>query len=163
LKIYAHRAFQDRDELFLGEVAGKLRMLVTAHGQRPLLLDLMDELGVNVRFKLDLPPVQDPDYDKEITLRHYMRRTALGVATGSGFRMLNHSQFVCDWANQYGTAHEGAAVGPAGDTPTSVRKKSRTSAWRPVFYTAALVKGAGAPGARDQVAPQKALGKDRCA
>jgi hypothetical protein len=106
LKIYAHRAFQERDEVFLGEVAGKLRMLVTAHGQRPLLLDLMDELSVDVRFKLDLPPVQDPDYDKEITLRHYMRRTALGIATGSGFRMLSHSQFVCEWANQYGTAHE---------------------------------------------------------
>jgi hypothetical protein len=106
LKIYAHRAFQERDEVFLGEVAGKLRMLVTAHGQRPLLLDLMDELCVDVRINLDLPPVQDPDYDKEITLRHYMRRTALGIATGSGFRMLSHSQFVCEWANQYGTAHE---------------------------------------------------------
>jgi hypothetical protein len=110
LRFYAHRAFEEHDELFLGEVAGKLRMLVTAHGQRPLLLDLMDELGADVRFKLNLPPVKDPDYDKEITLRHYMRRTALGIATGSGFRMLSHSQFVCEWANQYGTAHEAWVV-----------------------------------------------------
>ena len=100
-----------------------------AGGRPPGLPDQVAvDKSIDVRFKLDLPPVQDPDYDKEITLRHYMRRTALGVATGSGFRMLNHSQFVCDWANQYGTAHEGAAVGPAGDTPTSVRKKSRTLA-----------------------------------
>jgi hypothetical protein len=109
-RVNAHHSFQQRDELFLGEVAGKLRMLVTARGQRPLLLDLMDELGIDVRFKLDLPPVQDPDYDKEITLRHYMRRTALGISTGSGFRMLSHSQFVCEWANQYGTAHEAWTV-----------------------------------------------------
>ena len=30
LRVYAHHAFQERNELFLGEVAGKLRMLVTA-------------------------------------------------------------------------------------------------------------------------------------
>jgi hypothetical protein len=107
LRVYAHHAFQERNELFLGEVAAKLRMLVAEHGRsRPLLLDLMDELGANVRFKLDLPPVQDPDYDKEITLRHYMGRIGLGIATGSGFRMLSHSDFVREWANQYGTAHE---------------------------------------------------------
>jgi hypothetical protein len=108
LRIYAHHAFQERDELFLSEVAGKLRKLVAEHGrsQRPRLLDLMDELGVDVRFKLNLPPVKDPDYDEEITLRRYMGRTALGIATGSRFRMLSHSEFVRDWANQYGTAHE---------------------------------------------------------
>jgi hypothetical protein len=108
LRVYAHHAFQEGNELFLGEVACKLRMLVAEHGrsQRPLLLDLMDALGADVRFKLDLPPVQDPDRDKEITLRHYMERTAVGTATGSGFRMLSHSEFVREWANQYGTAHE---------------------------------------------------------
>src|SRR5690242_15642906 len=74
LKVYAHHAFQERNELFLGEVAGKLRMLVAEHGrsQRPLLLDLMDELGADILFKLNLPPVKDPDYDKEVTLRQYM-------------------------------------------------------------------------------------------
>ena len=57
LRVYAHHAFQERNELFLGEVAAKLRMLVAEHGRsRPLLLDLMDELGADVRFKLDLPP-----------------------------------------------------------------------------------------------------------
>jgi hypothetical protein len=108
LRVYAHYAFQERNELFLGEVAGKLRMLVAEHGrsQRPLLLDLMDELDADVRFKLDLPPVRDPDYDKEITLRHYMARKGLGIATASGLRMLSHSEFVREWANQYGTAHE---------------------------------------------------------
>lgn len=107
LRFYAHRTFQECDELFLGEVASKLRMLVAEHGRsQPLLLDLMDELGADIRFKLDLPPVRDPDYDKEITLRHYMERTALGIATGSGFRTLSHSEFVREWANQYGTAHE---------------------------------------------------------
>ena len=108
LRVYAHHAFQERNELFLGEVAGKLRMLVAEHGrsQRPLLLDLMDELDADVRFKLDLPPVRDPDYDKEITLRHYMGRKGLGIATASGLRMLSHSEFVREWANQYGTAHE---------------------------------------------------------
>jgi hypothetical protein len=32
LRVYAHHAFQERNELFLGEVAGKLRMLVAEHG-----------------------------------------------------------------------------------------------------------------------------------
>ena len=52
LRAYAHYVFQERNELFLGEVAGKLRMLVAEHGrsQRPLLLDLMDELDADVRF-----------------------------------------------------------------------------------------------------------------
>jgi hypothetical protein len=106
LRVYAHHAFQEGNELFLGEVAGKLRMLVAEHGQRPLLLDLMDELGADVRFKLNLPPIKDPDYDKEITLRHYMKREGPGTATESQFRMLSHSKFVQEWANQYGTAHE---------------------------------------------------------
>jgi hypothetical protein len=60
LRIYAHHAFQERNELFLGEVAGKLRMLVAEHGrsQRSLLLDLMDELGANVRLKLKAIPAE---------------------------------------------------------------------------------------------------------
>src|SRR6516164_981371 len=54
LRFYAHRTFQECDELFLGEVASKLRMLVAEHGRsQPLLLDLMDELGADIRFKLD--------------------------------------------------------------------------------------------------------------
>ena len=108
LRVYAHHAFQEHDELFLGEVAGKLRMLVAerARSARPLLLDLMDELGADVRFKLNLPPVQDPDYGREIILRHYMERTGMGIATGSGFRTLSHSAFVREWAHQYGAAHE---------------------------------------------------------
>jgi hypothetical protein len=107
LKVYAHHAFQEGNELFLGEVAGKLRMLVAEHGRsQPLLLDLMDALGADVRFKLNLPPVQDPDRDKEITLRRYMARSGIGIRVGSEFRMLTHSKFVSEWANQYGAAHE---------------------------------------------------------
>src|SRR5262249_24368935 len=76
LRIYAHHAFQERNELFLGEVAGKLRMLVAEHGrsQRSLLLDLMDELGADVRLKLNLPPVKDP-----ATIRRSRSATAWGA------------------------------------------------------------------------------------
>jgi hypothetical protein len=106
LRIYAHHAFQECDERYLGEVAGKLRILVAEHGAKPLLLDLMDELGADVRVKLNLPPVQDDDYGKEMTLRRYMDRPGAGIATEAGFRMLGHAEFVREWANQYGTAHE---------------------------------------------------------
>jgi hypothetical protein len=119
-----------------------------AGGRPPGLPDQVAvDKSIDVRFKLDLPPVQDPDYDKEITLRHYMRRTALGVATGSGFRMLNHSQFVCDWANQYGTAHEtwivtghflnarnaGVYIGGAAANVATLRGNTNTVIWYALF------------------------------
>jgi hypothetical protein len=110
LQVYAQRAFREGEEVFLGEVAAKLRLLVAEHGRPPLLLALMDELGADIQFKLDLPPVQDPDQGNEITLRHYMKRTALGVRTEAGFRMLSHAAFVREWAQQYGASHEAWTV-----------------------------------------------------
>ena len=46
----------------------------------------MDELGVEILFKLDLPPVQDDDYGKEIKLRRYMERAGAGIPPEQGLR-----------------------------------------------------------------------------
>jgi hypothetical protein len=107
LRVYAEQAFDRGEPLFLGEVAAKLRLLVAEHGrrQRPLLLDLLDELSIDIKFKLDLPPVM-PDAGNEITLREYMSRDGLGIRTEAGFVMRSNAEFVRDWAQQYGASHE---------------------------------------------------------
>ncbi len=108
LRFDAHHAFQEHNELFLGEIAAKLRLLVAEQGRRrrPLLLDLMDALAADIQFRLNLPPVRDPDAGRDVTLRHYMGRTALGIRTEGGFRMLTHAEFVRERAQQYGSSHE---------------------------------------------------------
>ena len=50
---YGQRAFGGGDERYLGEVAGKLRLLVYDRGRnRPLLLDLMQAFGLDVQVTL---------------------------------------------------------------------------------------------------------------
>ena len=54
---YGQRAFGGGDERYLGEVAGKLRLLVYDRGRnRPLLLDLMQAFGLDVQVTLNGPP-----------------------------------------------------------------------------------------------------------
>jgi hypothetical protein len=57
LEEYCTRAFTDGDDRYLGEIAAKLRLLVYEHGRnRPLLIDLMDECGIECLITLDGPP-----------------------------------------------------------------------------------------------------------
>jgi len=55
------RAFEERDTAYLGEVAGKLRVLVLDRGTNtPLLLEPMYEFDVNVEVTLRGPGYGDP-------------------------------------------------------------------------------------------------------
>ena len=68
LRDYHTRAFRDRDEAYYGEVAGKLRLLTyKSNTNRPLLIDLMDELGVTINVTLD-----PHDRTRALSLREYM-------------------------------------------------------------------------------------------
>jgi transposase-like protein len=52
LHSYAQRAFDEGDSDYFGEVAAKLRLLVGEHGNPPLLLNLMHEIGQSVTITL---------------------------------------------------------------------------------------------------------------
>ena len=55
LRKIAQHAFQDQDDDYFGEVAGKLRLLVHERGSnKPLLLGLMDEFGLDVLISTTL-------------------------------------------------------------------------------------------------------------
>jgi hypothetical protein len=58
LRGYAQRAFETGDSDYFGEVAAKLRLLVGEHGNKPLLLDLMDEMAQPITITLGGPPIQ---------------------------------------------------------------------------------------------------------
>ena len=59
LKEFATKAFNDGDEDYLGEIAGKLRVLVYEKGRnKPLLLSLMDEFDLQIPIRLGGPPVK---------------------------------------------------------------------------------------------------------
>src|SRR5437899_2595166 len=84
LRDYSVRAFSEGNVDFGGEIAGKLRLLVTTFGSnRPLLLHLMAVTGVEPLITLGGPPVQrppgEPRAGDKITLARYLELSAVGV------------------------------------------------------------------------------------
>lgn len=108
LKSYYVPAFQQSDLDYLGEVAGKLRVLIYEHSRSrntPLLLGLMDELGVEIRFTLNGPPATTTR--APISLREYLDLTAYAIRTPSrGLVELTNKQLIGVWSQQHGAAHE---------------------------------------------------------
>jgi hypothetical protein len=103
LKEYSTRAFIGREELFLGEVAGKLRVLVyESRTNTPLLLTLMDQ------FKIDVPCfLNKPRGQLKISLREYLGRMAVAINTPTrGLVEISHMKFLGTWAQQQGASHE---------------------------------------------------------
>ena len=111
LRDYATKAFQERNEAYLGEVAGKLRVLVGEHGNRALLLSLMKALNVKIEFPLGGPPTQfrpgEPRGDEKVTLRRFLSMYTMGMRLRSGeWIELTNDDIVHLWAEKYGAAHE---------------------------------------------------------
>ena len=119
LREYAQKAFLEADGDYGGEVAGKLRLLVTRFGShRPLLLDLMQETGIQPKVTLGGPPVirepGEPGPGDEITLAEYLELGAIGTRVPNGdFVMLKKTQFIRAWAEQTGSSHEDWEMDPA--------------------------------------------------
>lgn len=112
LREFSARAFRDGDLDYLGEVAAKLRLLVYEHGRnKPLLLALMDEFGIDVPITLGGPPIQplsgQPGPGDQVSLREFLELPACGVRVPSGgFVQLTKKEFIGVWAQQHGAAHE---------------------------------------------------------
>jgi hypothetical protein len=112
LRDYWVRAFQDGDDRYLGEIAAKLRLLVYEHGRNePLLLRLMDELGLDLPITLSGPPqfeISPGVYGgDQVSLRAWLRHLAYFTTTESGEALqLTKEQVIALWAQQSGAAHE---------------------------------------------------------
>jgi hypothetical protein len=104
-------AVKQGDDAYLGEIAGKLRLLVVSKGnQKPLLLRLADLAGYDFTVTLTGPPgwtFMDGDKTGDtIKLEKWLSNFAVGVQTANGPVQLTNAQFVTVWAEQYGAAHE---------------------------------------------------------
>ena len=119
LRSFAQMAFNEGDSDYGGEVAGKLRLLVTRfRSNRPLLLDLMRETEIEPTVTLGGPPINrqpgEPGPGDEVTLEEYLQMVAIGIRIPSGnFVTLSKSQFIRAWAEQTGSSHEDWTMEPA--------------------------------------------------
>jgi hypothetical protein len=106
LKEYHHRACLRHDIRFLGEIAGKLRILVyESKTNKPLLLKLMDDLECVIPIKIDQP--KSLGGTVELTLREYLQRSACSLRSESGkWVELSKAGLIALWAQQYGASHE---------------------------------------------------------
>jgi hypothetical protein len=102
------------DPLYLGEIAGKLRLLVIRKGShKPLLLRFAELTGDELTVTLDGPPIPplpgQPGAGDTISIETFLDLVAVALPTpDSGGRLvpLSHREFVTAWAEQYGAAHE---------------------------------------------------------
>ncbi len=119
LREYAVKCFAEAKSEYGGEVAGKLRLLVARfRSNRPLLLDLMNEVDSGIRITLDGPPIRrppgEPGPGDRITLEEYLDLGAVGTRIpNGGFVMLTRIQLIRAWAEQTGASHEDWTIDPA--------------------------------------------------
>jgi hypothetical protein len=104
-------AVRGGDETYLGEIAGKLRLLVIAKGdQKPLLRRLADLTGDDLTVTIGGPEgwtfMEGYKAGDVIPLGDWLSSFAIGVQTSEGPVQLTNAQFVSTWAEQYGAAHE---------------------------------------------------------
>jgi hypothetical protein len=127
LREHSGKAFGEGEEGYLGEVAGKLRVLVhEGRSNQPLLLGLLDKLDCldAISITIDGPPIRPPrppDLPQEIgwavpgdrlNLRQYMTLAGCAVKLPSTGELcwLSHADAVKLWAEQTGAAHEDWAL-----------------------------------------------------
>jgi len=112
LKELYFKTFREEDLKYLGDVAGKLRVLVYEGGKnKPLLLHLMDKFEINILITLDGPPVQplpgQPSPGDKITLRRFLDLLAVEIRVKSGdFMKSTKKELIAKWSQQSGGAHQ---------------------------------------------------------
>jgi len=94
------------DRRYLGEVAGKLRLLVSRQGMnKPLLFLLAEATGDDLTFQVGGPPGFDWGYavgGQRAPLAAYLESMAFIV----GGHTLTNAEVIRLWAQQHGSAHE---------------------------------------------------------
>ena len=112
LEQYFHKVYKEGNLDYAGEIAGKLRLVVTEFGSNtPLLIELMKKTGIEPLVTLGGPPIATqpggPRGGDQISLQEYLGLEAIGIRVTSGeFVMLNKTQFIRAWAEQTGSSHE---------------------------------------------------------
>jgi hypothetical protein len=102
------------DPLYLGEIAGKLRLLVISKGRnKPLLLRFAELTGDELTITLEAPPLPPlpghPGAGDTIAFETFLDLVAVALQTQHSEGQLiplSHREFVATWAEQYGAAHE---------------------------------------------------------
>ena len=100
---FHRKVWVEGQQKYLGEIAGKLRVLVhSARTNRPLLLDLMKEAGITVQI-----PFDEPRGRYETDLPTYLARFACAIPVPSGgMAEVSNSELIALWAEQRGASHE---------------------------------------------------------
>jgi hypothetical protein len=114
LQEYAQIAFGEGNTDYGGEIAGKLRLLVTTNKHktnRPLLITLMEETGIKPICKLGGPPIERPPGEPKagdvLSLSRYLELEAIGITIPGGkYVPLKKWEFIRAWAEHMGSAHE---------------------------------------------------------
>jgi len=112
LREYYRQVFEEDDRDYVGDLVGKLRLLVHEGGRNtPLLLSLMDHLGVDIPITLGGPPIKcppgHPEAGDKISLRRFLSLTAYGIQTPTkGYVELSKKDLIRIWSQQAGAAHE---------------------------------------------------------
>jgi hypothetical protein len=111
LREYRKRAFEESDYDYLGEIVGKLRLLVCTDSGLPLLLELMDVRRFDHTFPAEqlfrLLPGEGPRGNP--TLRKWLNKYAAleGITLGLGVGRMTNAGLISEWAQTMGAAHEG--------------------------------------------------------
>ena len=114
LEQYHHEAFENNNEDYFGEIAGKIRLLAIGFGSnKPLLINLMKEFEIEPKQIFDGPPIIYRDEKKHLkpgesyTLETLLTLDCMGAKTQTdGFKTLNKSEFILLLAEKHGAAHE---------------------------------------------------------
>lgn len=103
LKEYHVKAFINGDPKYLGEVAGKLRLLIYRSDTcKPLLINLMEKFGVKIQLNLLGPGNRNANIDD------YFNSTCGAFRSSKTDKLIEITpmQIVSTWAQQMGASHE---------------------------------------------------------
>ena len=120
LKDYYNKAFVEGKTQYLGEIAGKLRILVIkGDSNKPLLLELMNKFGDEFQFSLNGPPGKSltSNYKSgdKISIEEFLNLEAhfndeAKKRKTSGIEIITKRQLIKQWSQQMGSAHQDWAI-----------------------------------------------------
>jgi hypothetical protein len=107
LEDFHQKACREGQSQYLGEIAGKLRVLIhQSRTNRPLLLDLMAETGVEIPITINKPGGK-----RQTDLRSYLSEFACAIRLPSGqLEALTKNELIALWSQQSGASHEDWAL-----------------------------------------------------